>query len=307
MDLNPALKNTTYDFDLQVWTPFPTVTETGRYRLVDSFFERSIHISPRLKFTAQVARVKPPPHEQLQFQPGDVLGFYVESYKSVTVEDDGVVLLDRAGHSRELVWYGWVTGKPGGGISESGSFYYETGINGVLNSSTRAAPVISVSLMTYPCSAIDVRTSSTYGSPNPSSTTVATHIYATPHPDNVTTITPDTSTRLAVGISAAMVIVIIIVLVSGVVILTALYCQIRRQHSKTRISSPVTQDNRHGSSCDVGTQTDHEVIYDYPDSSLVFALKSNEFYGDRAFKLEVNQAYAVPSNRDMETVVKSSV
>ena len=264
MDLNPAIENATYDFDLQVWTPSPTVTETGRYRLVDSFFERSIHISPQLRVVDQVARVTPSSHNQLQFQPGDVLGFYVESHEARSVEDNGVVLLDSEGHSGELVWYGAVTGKPG-----DGSIYYQVGVNGVLNSSTRAAPVISVSLMTYPCS------------PNPSSTI---HIYSsTAHPHKDTPNTLDMPTILAVGISAAMVLVIAIILVTGVVILTALYCQIRRHRSKARISSPATaaQENRYGTSCDVKTETNLEVTYDYPNSTLVVALKNNESYGVR--------------------------
>ena len=65
-----------YSLDFQVWRPSPTVngsTGTGCYSLVGNNRFTSIPLIDGL------ARVTPSPQDFVQFQPNDVLGFYVES------------------------------------------------------------------------------------------------------------------------------------------------------------------------------------------------------------------------------------
>ena len=45
------------------------------------------------------------PDTALQFQPGDVLGLYVEQHDDITGFDDGVVVLNNGSHTSELVWF----------------------------------------------------------------------------------------------------------------------------------------------------------------------------------------------------------
>ena len=64
-----------YALDLQVWRPSPTVitsTGTGCYSLVGN--NRFTSITP----SSRVVLVTPSPQDYIQFQPGDVLGFYAE-------------------------------------------------------------------------------------------------------------------------------------------------------------------------------------------------------------------------------------
>ena len=147
MDLNPY-HSPRFNFDFQVWRPSPTVNETGCYGLVGNYTNISISI-PDISVSNHVARVTPLPQDQLQFQPGDVLGFYVESHGEGTHHDNGVVLLNNGSHTSELVWFASIdiTSQ----TSQSGSCPYPVGTTGVLNSSTHAAPVISVSVMTASC------------------------------------------------------------------------------------------------------------------------------------------------------------
>ena len=95
-----------FDFDLQVWRPSPTEThdQRGCYSLLDNFSVESI--LPPQKITDHVARVTPLPHNQLQFKPGDVLGFYVESSGTVSDYDNGVVLLNNSHYTRKIPFLG---------------------------------------------------------------------------------------------------------------------------------------------------------------------------------------------------------
>ena len=147
MDLSPAIDKIRYNFDFQVWRPSPTVDETGCYSLVNNFITISASL-PTNPETNHVARVTPPPQNQLQFQPGDVLGFYIESHEEGGGLDDnnGVVLLNAGS---ELVWFSRIDTPPQ--TFQSGSCPYPVGTNGVLSRSTYAAPVISISVTTYSC------------------------------------------------------------------------------------------------------------------------------------------------------------
>ena len=124
-----------YTLDLQVWRPSPTVddaTGTGCYSLVGSNRFTSIPLA------GDVARVTPSPQDYIQFQPGDVLGFYVEGGRE---DDNGVnILTNPSSFTLERVWYGDVDSP----TSRSGSCPYSVGGDGVLDELTRAAPVISI-------------------------------------------------------------------------------------------------------------------------------------------------------------------
>ena len=90
-----------YTLDLQVWRPSPTVddstgTGTGQYSLVGNNRFTSISLSD------QRAIVTPSPQDYIQFQPGDVLGFYVDSDVG---NNDGVVALNSSSFTSEVVWF----------------------------------------------------------------------------------------------------------------------------------------------------------------------------------------------------------
>ena len=121
-----------YTLDLQVWRPSPTVDEsTGRgcYSLVGSNRFTSISLANDL------ARVTPSPQDYIQFQPGDVLGFYVERGRD---DNNGVNVLNA--RSNDIVWYGEIDSP----TSTRGSCPYSVGGDGALNMITQAAPVISI-------------------------------------------------------------------------------------------------------------------------------------------------------------------
>ena len=127
-----------FTLDLQVWRPSPTMndsTGTGCYSLVGNNRFTSISMS------GGVAIVTPSPQNYILFQPGDVLGFYVEDAKS---SHHGVVLRNSSRLTSELVWFASITGTAK--TSQNGDCPYSVGSSGVLNTLTQAAPVISLSI-----------------------------------------------------------------------------------------------------------------------------------------------------------------
>ena len=136
-----------YTLDLQVWRPSPRVRTTGCYSLVGNNRFTSVELS------GGVARVTPLPQNRIQFQSGDVLGFFVESNRqnNANVASRGVVIVsdykvagDR-GFETEEVWYANI----GNIVAGDSDCPYAVGSNRVLNNSTNAAPVISVSMGEY--------------------------------------------------------------------------------------------------------------------------------------------------------------
>jgi hypothetical protein len=90
--------------------------------------------------TGGVARETPSPQDYIQFRPGDVLGFYVEEAREAR---DGIVILGQGNFTSELVWYASIA--PTVATSQIGDCPYSVGSNGVLDTSTQAAPVIYIS------------------------------------------------------------------------------------------------------------------------------------------------------------------
>ena len=141
MDVHPGggRHQNEYTLDLQVWRPSPTVddsTGTGQYSLVGNNRFTSISLS------GQVAIVTPSPQDYIQFQPGDVLGFYVDCERG---NNDGVVVLTSpSSFTSEVVWFASIA--PTLATSQT---TYSIGSSGDLDTSTRAAPVISIGTGNY--------------------------------------------------------------------------------------------------------------------------------------------------------------
>ena len=128
-----------YTLDFQVWRPSPIVdnlTGTGCYSLVGNNRFTSITL------TNDLAIVTPSPQDYIQYQPGDVLGFYVEN---AARRHNGIVLRTSPSWlTSELVWIASITGAAM--TSKHGGCPYSVGSDGVLNTSIRAAPVISIAI-----------------------------------------------------------------------------------------------------------------------------------------------------------------
>ena len=130
-----------YTLDFQVWRPSPTVNnsnDTGCYSLVGNNRFTSISLSNG------VVRVTPSPQDYIQFQSNDVLGFYVESANLVTLRPpNGLVLQTRpVRFTSELVWHASIA--PSMAAYQNRDCPYSVGSDGILNTLTRAAPVISI-------------------------------------------------------------------------------------------------------------------------------------------------------------------
>ena len=247
MDLSPAQENGTFDFDFQVWRPSPTVNETGCYSLVNNFIVTSVSL-PDQPASEHVARVTPSPQRQLQFQPGDVLGFYVESHDTMSDNDNGVVLLNNGSHASELVWFARIDATTQ--MSQSGSCPYPVGVTGALNSLTRAAPVISVSLATYSC------THATF--PPPLQPTM------TSQPSNDEA---QVSSKLFIGIGVPLVTLFGIVNTITIIVVIVLYCKVRKLHSAMDSVSAKTRylPNK---------EPQREDTYDLPDMRSVHLIRN---------------------------------
>ena len=265
MDLNPAEENVTFNFDFQVWRPSPTVNETGCYGLVSNFIVRSTSI-PIQPESDHVARVTPTPQDWLQFQPGDVLGFYVESDGTSSNNDNGIVLLNNGSHSSKFVWFASidVTAQP----PHSGSCPYPVGINGVLNTLTRAAPVISVGIATYSCS----------HSTNPAAPLKPSIL---PKPEDMLSL----SSAMVAGIALPLVLFGIVNAIT-VAIVIVLYCKIRKLH---KVVVLISAERR----CRPNKEpllTQREGTYDRPDVHSIHLVK-NVAYSASKVHVELGNNY----------------
>lgn len=132
-------ENDTVDvLSLQVWRPSPTVNDTGCYSLVGN--NNFTSISPG----SQITLVTPPLQERIQFQPGDVLGFYVECALEQDSEGGMVMLSDLnekgdRGYETEEVWYATNL------VFSNANCLIAAGPGRQLDSFTNVAPIISVS------------------------------------------------------------------------------------------------------------------------------------------------------------------
>ena len=236
VDLNPEEDEVSFSFNLQVWRPSPTVNTTGCYSLVDNFMITSTSIATEPR-SDHVARVTPDSRQdQLQFQPGDVLGFYVESHGSNTPQDNGVVLLNNANHDSELVWYGRINTISQN--SQTNSCPYPVGASRVLSSLTQAAPVISIATITYPCPQTSLtlvpRVTSTpqpyptyYNTPSPHST-VTTFTSSDRLSQQTPTVPGSISDSVNVSLIAGAVTTILVVCILTLIIIIAFVAMVKK-------------------------------------------------------------------------------
>ena len=121
-----------YTLDFQVWRPSPTTNAaTGCFSLVGNNRFTSVTLQ------GNRAIITPSPTDYIQFQRGDVLGFYVENARE---DNRGIVLLTTDTYTNVLVWHGIPTET----TSHIGSCPYSVGPNGALATPINAAPVISI-------------------------------------------------------------------------------------------------------------------------------------------------------------------
>ena len=122
-----------YTLNLQVWRPSPTAvdgsTGSGQYILVGNNRFTSISLSNN------VAEVSVRAQDQVQFRPGDVLGFYVEEARD---SNRGVNVITTKEFTMEVVWYASAATVNSLGCPVS------AGSSRVLNTELRGAPVISI-------------------------------------------------------------------------------------------------------------------------------------------------------------------
>ena len=136
-----------YTLNFQVWRPAPNVSNTGCYSLVGSNRFTQITLSGSV-----TESLSPTAGDRIQVQPGDVLGFHVES-ASDQPDTRGVVLLrDRSvegdgEYETEEVWYADVNSL----VFGNQMCPYPVGPGRALSSSTNAAPVISVEFSKSAC------------------------------------------------------------------------------------------------------------------------------------------------------------
>ena len=246
VDLNPAQANL-FTFDFQVWRPSPTVNKTGCFSLVNNFTARSTSLSND-PAVSHVARVTPLPQNQLQFQPGDVLGFYVESHGTTSDDDNGVVLLNDGGHINELVWFASIN--IAAQLPQSGSCPYPVGTSEVLDTSTHAAPVISISVTSYSCpesSTTIVSTASAAELLPPQQTPINTPTVQLWPPQQTPTISnPATpATRNTDSLVAGVVVTIIIVCIAIMIVIAVLVIAftIKRHNSVKKRLHSTTADS----------------------------------------------------------------
>ena len=274
VDLNPLSYSRnviTFDFDFQVWRPSPTINETGCYSLVDNLKVMSISIPSQLAPSEHVARVTPLPQYQLHFQPGDVLGFYVESHGEGSHpggdDNNGVVLLNSADYTSELVWYGHASAR-----RWSGSCPYPVGTSGVLSLSTHAAPVISIKITTTSCPLNPATESSVISISITTSSCSPTTTYlplSSPSTCTTTAVSTSSVTYLVLGASVSVIALVVLIIFTAVIAAVI----IGRHRKQSNPTSAATMEQVSDSDL---------YVYDSPAMNTITAysiqLKSNVAY-----------------------------
>lgn len=276
VDLSPAQENGTFDFDFQVWRPSPTVNETGCYSLVGNLIATSLSL-PDQPESDHVARITPLPLDYLQFQPGDVLGFYVESHDTSSDRDNGVVLLSNGSHANELVWYASIDTSVRTSQFQSGSCPYPIGVHGVLDSLTRAAPVISLSLATYCCS---------HTTPQLKPTVVSQS-----SGDRI-----QVSNTLLVGVAVPLLALFGIVNAITVIVVIVLYCKVRKLRSAV---DSMSINNQYPPN----KESQREEIYDLPSMRSTHTnLIRNVAYDSPYYYVETEELQENSSNHPINRI-----
>ena len=129
-----------YDITFQVWRPSPTVIVDGCYSLVGENRFTSIRLGG-----GGLVSETPETSSVIAVQPGDVMGYYTLSRNDPqNRKTEGIRMVNRFSDS---VWYH--TGSIDIDRAPNCPYPVGTQSNGVLMSSTNAAPVLSVSLCKF--------------------------------------------------------------------------------------------------------------------------------------------------------------
>ena len=123
-----------YSITFQVWRPIPF--DRDRYIKVGEN-----HFGSVILATNSIINETPAPNELLHFQPGDVLGYYLEQNGPSGSTDGGLQL--ETSFSRETLWYAT------GNATLQTECVVQVGSTGDLSMSTNLGPIISVSFCEY--------------------------------------------------------------------------------------------------------------------------------------------------------------
>ena len=126
-------RNRLYDITFQVWRPSPTVTSSNGYEGCYSLVGENVFTSISFSSGGTV-QLSPTPPSIITAQSGDVVGYYTNSRNG---NDEGIQLETDDEYNVNIVWYN----------SPNLDLYnlVSIGTNGLLPSSTSAAPMLKLS------------------------------------------------------------------------------------------------------------------------------------------------------------------
>ena len=131
-----------YDISFQVWRPnSPSPVDTdGCYTMQGTNYFPSIPLADPDTDDRGIVTGVPLESERIEVQPGDVVGFYLES--SIRIDDGIQFARDANLYTDETVWFatGSLTPRP------EATCMYPVGTSGLLSSSTNLAPLITATV-----------------------------------------------------------------------------------------------------------------------------------------------------------------
>ena len=100
----------------------------------------------QISISGGLARATPSPQDYIHFQPGDVLGFYMESNYNNLQDNPGIVLKsDPRSGNREIVWHARMDSNEATLFKKGCPYTWLAGANNELPINfTRLAPIISI-------------------------------------------------------------------------------------------------------------------------------------------------------------------
>ncbi len=128
-----------YTISFQVWRPNSTspVDTNGCYTMQGTNHFSPISLANDRSADRGIVTGVPLESERIEVQPGDVVGFYLES----THDHDGIQFAPDSAYKKEAVWY--ATGSYSEGPTDC---LFPVGSKGVLSSSTNRAPLITTTV-----------------------------------------------------------------------------------------------------------------------------------------------------------------
>ncbi|XP_064406348.1 uncharacterized protein LOC135351302 [Halichondria panicea] len=136
-----------YTIFFQVWRPnSPSPMDTdGCYTMQGTNYFSPISLGDRGTDDRGIVTGVPLESERIEVQPGDVVGFYLES--SIRIDDGIQFARDANLYTDETVWFatGSLTPRP------EATCMYPVGTSGLLSSSTNLAPLITATVSTAAC------------------------------------------------------------------------------------------------------------------------------------------------------------